>query len=163
MANQYPYSGASAMGQNLTGGYYQTNYGTGQSFVGTQQSANAFAPTQPTRSYLPGRIVQNEQAIVANEVPMDGSLGVFVQQDLQQIFTKTWGNDGFIHTDVYQLVTGKTPQNDPVNEILTRLQRIEERLNIDPPSEQPRQKSYPKKKYYNKNNQNRNREVQKND
>lgn len=164
--------------QSTTGGYYPTNQGQ-TSIDGYQNNmlqqnpnpGNAFGistQTQPQQqySYIPGRMVRDEQDIIAKEVPMDGSYGVFVQQDMQTIYAKTWGNDGYIHTNVYRLVNGQQePQNDPIAEILNRLQRIEERLGeTKPQGSNDRPKNNYRKNNYRKNNyQNKNQEEVKND
>ena len=85
-------------------------------------------PQYPVQQMLPGRIIQQEADIVAREVPNDGNFAVFVQQDLQRIYAKTWGGDGRIHTNVYELVNGQEKEPDLMAIILQRLDNIEKTL-----------------------------------
>lgn len=81
---------------------------------------------------LPGRIIQQESDIVAREVPNDGNFAVFVQQDLQKIYAKTWGGDGLIHTNTYVLANDAQNQQDKpdiLSVILQRLDGIENSVN----------------------------------
>lgn len=82
---------------------------------------------QPT--YIPGRMVNSENDIFPNEVPNDGNYATFVQTDLQRIYMKTWGRNGLIQTNVYELVNpdgqGQADQPDPMQVILERLDNIE--------------------------------------
>lgn len=137
-------------------GYYQNNaqypnniqYGDPRPYsnnMGMNPSMNAQAnysnvrPYQPT--YIPGRMIMTENDIVANEVPMDGNYGTFIQQDLKAIYLKTWGKDGLIDTKTYQLVEDNQdrlqPQIDLYTEIMTRLDNIEKCLKT-----RPRKKPY---------------------
>lgn len=130
----YPYG---QIGQNQQNGSQfgaQTPQNGPQSMA--QQWGQSYRPT-----YLPGRIVTSERDIFPNEIPMDGNLAVFLQQDLQMVFAKTWGSDGLIHTNAYQLVnpSGETAE-DPMQVILKRLDNIEAALK-------KQQKPYTKKNY----------------
>ncbi len=104
---------------------YQNNV---YSTVPTSNYSQSVRQTQTT--YIPGRMITKENDILPSEVPMDGNLGIFVQQDLKRIYAKTWGGDGLIHTNVYELVNGQgqSDQNDPMKIILERLDRIEDTL-----------------------------------
>ena len=89
-------------------------------------------PNPMTHPGLLGRVVNTETDIIPNEVPMDGSVGFFVQSDLQRIYAKTWGRDGNIHTNTYELIS---PGNsDAVNAqngfdlILERLDKLEQSI-----------------------------------
>lgn len=93
----------------------------------------------PVQQMLPGRIIKQESDIVAREVPNDGNFAVFVQADLQRIYAKTWGGDGLIHTNVYELVNGQEKKPDTMAMILQRLDNIEKKLSEQKPY-QPRSK-----------------------
>lgn len=62
-------------------------------------------PSQPlpcTRpSYISGRVVNKVEDIAPNEVPMDGSSGLFPLSDLSAVFIKAWNSDGTIRTTKY--------------------------------------------------------------
>ena len=51
--------------------------------------------------------------IVANDVPMDGSVAIFPMQDMSSIFVKSWGADGKIATIVFKPVLNDNPNNLP--------------------------------------------------
>lgn len=87
----------------------------------------------PVQQMLPGRIIKQESDIVAREVPNDGNFAVFVQSDLQRVYAKTWGGDGLIHTNVYELVNGQEKEPDTMGMILQRLDNIEKKLNESRP------------------------------
>lgn len=99
----------------------------------------------PVQQMLPGRIIKQESDIVAREVPNDGNFAVFVQQDLQRIYAKTWGGDGLIHTNVYELVNGQEKEPDLMTMILQRLDNIEKKLN-EPRSYNPNRSKKPYRK-----------------
>lgn len=98
----------------------------------------------PVQQMIPGRIIKQESDIVAREVPNDGNFAVFVQQDLQRIYAKTWGGDGLIHTNVYELVNGQEKEPDTMGMILQRLDNIEKKLNESRPYQNRTKKPYRK-------------------
>lgn len=49
-------------------------------------------------SMLPGRQIANADEITPQEVPMDGSVSLFPQQDYSCIYAKTWTKEGTIAT-----------------------------------------------------------------
>lgn len=142
MAQPYNYAGQS--------NWPQTNYNsqppmgafnTGQSPPwmvvpqATQSTTNPVqnpitSPMQPPS--LPGRVVNAETDIIPNEVPMDGSVGFFVQADLQRIYAKTWGRDRNIHTNTYELVSPGNPDalnaQNGIDLILERLDKLEQSI-----------------------------------
>lgn len=100
---------------------------------GTPTYTQVRPPQQPvpSPSYIPGRMVNQESEIVPNEVPSDGSYGIFIQSDLKRIFAKTVGGDGLIHTNVYELSSGSsttTQQDDILYNIMARLDNIEKMM-----------------------------------
>ena len=50
---------------------------------------------------IPGRLVNNLDEITPQEVPMDGSVSLFPQNDYSAIYAKTWTKDGTIATVKY--------------------------------------------------------------
>lgn len=121
------------MGRGYTGAMYG-NYGNGyiQPMYGNQGYQPSYQQTQtPMSSYLAGRIVNKESDITPNEVPMDGSLGVFPKSDGSSIIVKTWNPNGTINTIEYTPVQDSEPEDEeqksaPYTEIIERLDRIEE-------------------------------------
>lgn len=125
---------------------YQNN----QNQINQQNAGFGMSRTSPTRpSYILGRVVMSESDILPNEVPMDGNFGTFVQQDLKRIYAKTWGVDGRIYTNIYELVTpnqtGETKTDPGLEAVMGRLDDIDKAIKEiikDRPYYQPRKKSY---------------------
>jgi hypothetical protein len=59
---------------------------------------------------LPGKIINSYNEITPNDVPMNGSVGVFLQSDYSCIYAKAWTSDGTITTVKY--VPEKSPQQE---------------------------------------------------
>ena len=102
----------------------QMPYMTGYGYNTYAQMPPRFAPTvQPVQAPQPvqqpvmqqttglaGRFVQSAEQVVANDVPMDGSVAVFPKQDMSEIYAKQWNSDGTIQTVVYRPVTTEQPK-----------------------------------------------------
>lgn len=75
-----------------------------------QQPINQVANTNciPT-STLNGRFVGDFNEIKPDEIPMNGTQAVFVQNDLNKICLKKWSANGSIDTSIYELVQQKQP------------------------------------------------------
>lgn len=56
------------------------------------------------QSCIAGKIVQDKDSLVANDVPMDGSVAFFPRQDMTEIYAKQWNADGTIKTVIYRPV-----------------------------------------------------------
>ena len=56
------------------------------------------------QSCIAGKIVQDKDSLVANDVPMDGSVAFFPRQDMAEIYAKQWNADGTIKTIIYRPV-----------------------------------------------------------
>lgn len=76
---------------------------------------------QQMQSGICGKVVQSQDMIVANDVPMNGSVAFFPKQDLSEIYAKQWGADGKISTMVFKPI-----QNDNPN----KLSKDTEKLKI---------------------------------
>lgn len=83
-------------------------------FAPTVQPIQAPQPVQQPVMQQPaglsGRFVQSAEQVVANDVPMDGSVAVFPKQDMSEIYAKQWNSDGTIQTVVYRPVTTEQPK-----------------------------------------------------
>lgn len=114
-----------------------------QGYGWDQQNWRPYVP-EPAPQIIPvsGRWVQNAEEIRPNEVPMDGGLYFFPQQDYQCIYAKVWSQDGQLLT--YRFLPEKkeeTPlpasQNDDLQNTLNafgsaidqRLAAFEQRMN----------------------------------
>ncbi len=93
-------------------------------------------PNQQPIAPMPGRIVNSLEEILPNEVPMDGSRGVFPKADKSCIYVKYWDGTNGIKTDIYvlqdpQIPAAETSQENSTNElesIKNQLNRIEKKL-----------------------------------
>lgn len=135
---------------NPGGGYNMTNTsGTvAQQTPGYAGFNNFQRPSIP--SMLPGRQVTNADEITPQEVPMDGSVSLFPQQDYSCIYAKTWTKEGTIATMKFvpEQPQATTEQKSPLEE---RLDRIDQKLEaLDkklyrPRNFQKRNNPHPKK------------------
>lgn len=106
--------------------------------------------TRPAYQVLPGRVVNNSDEITPQEVPMDGSVSLFPQQDYSCIYAKTWTKEGAIATMKFvpeqpQTATGqKSPLEERLDRIDQRLEALDKKLNR-PRNFQKRNNPHPKK------------------
>ena len=100
-----------------TGGYMAGN-----------QTQNPYQNQQINRfQSIPGRLVNNLDEITPQEVPMDGSVSLFPQNDYSAIYAKTWTKDGTIATVKFVPEQPQMePQKSPLEE---RLDRIDQRFD----------------------------------
>lgn len=96
-----------------------------------QQNPNPFQSTQP--AYLPGRLIQGEQDIKPNDVPMDGNPAFFPEQGYNYILAKAWNQNGGITTVKYvpeqpQVVADPVGPTEFERTMLERMDRIEKLL-----------------------------------
>lgn len=66
-----------------------------------------------------GKVVQSQDSIVANDVPMNGSVAFFPKSDLSEIYAKQWSADGTISTMVFKPI-----QNDNPNKLLQDTEKL---------------------------------------
>lgn len=102
--------------------WQQTNY--------IPQTPNVYKPT------IPGRIVNSIGEVTPNEVPMDGSVGIFMLKDMSELYSKAWASDGTIKTVKYipEPLVQAEPVRNPLDEILERLDKIEALVSTKPNS-----------------------------
>lgn len=82
--------------------------------------------SQPVvQSSISGKFVSSVSEIKPNDVPMDGSMGIFPQQDGSCIYARAWGNDGTISTVRYVPETQPEPVDTFRDDVLSRLEKIE--------------------------------------
>lgn len=103
-----------------------------------------FMPTIPTNSpvttplsTLNGRIVKSVEEIVPNEVPMNGSVGIFPMADMSSIFVKGWNQDGTISTAIFKPVTTEEVEEKPsvtLFDIMDQLSDIQDLLKAEKPA-----------------------------
>lgn len=113
----------------------------------TPQSQIQFPPgnqqqAQPTRIPVSGRFVESLEEVAPNEVSMDGSVSLFPTRDCSRIYARAWTSNGTLQTVEYlpsvPADNSRTPDgipsssNDISNEILSRLEAIEKKLDKKP-------------------------------
>lgn len=86
------------------------------------------------RPSISGRPVNNLDEITPQEVPMDGSVSLFPQNDYSAIYAKTWTKDGTIATVKYipeqpQTTHQKSPIEERLDKIDQRFDRLEKMLS----------------------------------
>lgn len=70
---------------------------------------------QPAYTLI-GRVVNKQEDIIPNDVPMDGSYGIFPLQDRSKIFLKRWNSDGTITTEQYVKEVAEDIPAEPIKE-----------------------------------------------
>lgn len=83
----------------------------------------------PMASMMPGRIVANADEIMPQEVPMDGSVSLFLQNDGSCIYAKTWTKDGTIQTIRFVPELPQTGDNQQKSPLEMRLDSIDQKLD----------------------------------
>lgn len=94
---------------------YMTQYQPYQQAYNPMQNIQRFQqPQQPEQMQqgIFGKVVQSQNMIVANDVPMNGSVAFFPKSDLSEIYAKQWSADGTISTMVFKPI-----QNDNHNKL----------------------------------------------
>lgn len=142
---------------------YNGNGGTANASAGQMNQNNLQAQTPGYAGFnnfqrpvisasIPGHLVTNENEIMPQEVPMDGSVSLFPQNDYSCIYAKTWTKEGTIATlkFVPEQPQNEEPQKSPLE---MRLESIEQKLDTmtrqmfnKPRNFQKRNNPYPKKK-----------------
>ena len=122
---QYPWNGGlNNQGQFSDTSNQRTNLGYQQVPYGYPQQAQT-----PTPSYLFGKVVNDPNQITPNEVPMNGSPGFFPTPDYSAIYLKAWNSNGSINTIKFvPEVQNAESKEDPLKEVLERLDRIEKSI-----------------------------------
>ena len=116
--------------QPLTPGYYQQ-----QVTPSLYPSNGYFQP--PVRNQvpqtIPGKIVSGPEAIMPGDVPMNGCVCLFPQQDWSCIWGKWWDSNGTLQTAKFVPETPKEPvtaaPNFTANDIMERLDKIEQMIS----------------------------------
>lgn len=94
---------------------YMPQYQTYQQAYNPMQNIQRFQQQQQPEQMqqgIFGKVVQSQDSIVANDVPMNGAVAFFPKSDLSEIYAKQWSADGTISTMVFKPV-----QNDNTNKL----------------------------------------------
>lgn len=95
---------------------YVPQYQSYQSAYNPMQNIQRFQqPQQPEQMQqgIFGKVVQSQDSIVANDVPMNGSVAFFPKSDLSEIYAKQWSADGTISTMVFKPIQNDNPNKLP--------------------------------------------------
>lgn len=102
-----------------------TPTGVQNNFVQPRQQVSANQYTA-----LPGRVVFSADQITPQEIPSNGAPALFPLSDGQTIIVKALQADGTFSHDIYvKQQPGPYAQNADINNIFSRLDAIEQRLN----------------------------------
>ena len=145
MSNTYynPWMNNPGYVNNISG-----NNGATQQTPGYSGFNNFQRPTMP--AIIPGRLVANADEITPQEVPMDGSVSLFPQNDYSCIYAKTWTKEGTIATMKFvpeqpqNTEQQKSPLEMRLDSIDQRLAALDKKLN-KPRNFQKRNNPHPKK------------------
>lgn len=127
---------------NQFGGYFP--YGQVQQPQPSQPSQQTYIPQkQAPMQSIQGRLVNDIAEIQPNEVPMDGTVGIFPQSDYSAIYAKAWNKDGTITTTRYipephSEDSEMASDHDFSAMVMERLDRIEKMLRGKPRYSKPR-------------------------
>ena len=101
---------------------YVPQYQSYQQAYNPMQNIQRFQQPEQMQQGIFGKVVQSQDSIVANDVPMNGSVAFFPKSDLSEIYAKQWSADGTISTMVFKPI-----QNDNTN----KLSQDTEKLKFD--------------------------------
>ena len=127
-----------------------TNQNLGMNTAGPGYTGfnNFQRPAMP--AMIPGRLVANADEITPQEVPMDGSVSLFPQNDYSCIYAKTWTKEGtiatlkFVPEQPQNTEQQKSPLEMRLDSIDQRLAALDKKLN-KPRNFQKRNNPHPKK------------------
>lgn len=91
---------------------YMPQYQTYQQAYNPMQNIQRFQQQQQPEQIqqgIFGKVVQSQDSIVANDVPMNGSVAFFPKSDLSEIYAKQWSADGTISTMVFKPIQNDNP------------------------------------------------------
>lgn len=86
----------------------------------------------PSRQFIPCGIISDPKEIKPGDVPMDGSIGMFIQNDLSAIYVKQWNSEGAINTKKYIIDPSEINEasfDNPMDQVNERFERIESAIS----------------------------------
>lgn len=111
--------------------YYPNNLYQNYSYPNTnnyipQIQNNQYAQPQ---SQLQGKVVESEDMVKVSEIPF-GTYGVFPKADLNEIYIKTWNNNGTTKILTYKPIELEEKEEVDTNALLlARIESIESKLD----------------------------------
>ena len=98
---------------------YVPQYQSYQQAYNPMQNIQRFQQPEQMQQGIFGKVVQSQDSIVANDVPMNGSVAFFPKSDLSEIYAKQWSADGTISTMVFKPI-----QNDNTNKLSQDTEKV---------------------------------------
>ncbi len=89
---------------------YVPQYQSYQQAYNPMQNIQRFQQPEQMQQGIFGKVVQSQDSIVANDVPMNGSVAFFPKSDLSEIYAKQWSADGTISTMVFKPIQNDNPK-----------------------------------------------------
>lgn len=141
-----------------------SNYTMSNPMANMQSIQSQISSLPQANSGILGRMVNNENEITPNEVPMDGGMSLFPKSDYSCIFAKGWNSNGTIRTvkfvpelengepSVIEAKVTNSVGQDVLDDLESRFNERFDKLESLIKRNTNHHKSY--KKPYNKNNQN---------
>ena len=87
--------------------------------VGQPNLANAMANQRPIIP-IRGRIVTSEQDIAPAEIPMDGSICLFMTEDCKKVIAKQWNSNGVLQSIIYSISSNEQAQSEFADQMKLR-------------------------------------------
>lgn len=79
------------------------------------------------------KLVNDFNEITIGDIPTNGTAAFFIKADMSEIQSRRWSEDGRVLSNTYAVQTGvDEPKTDPFDEIMKRLDAIEEKITSKP-------------------------------
>lgn len=101
--------------------YYQNYYPYGN-------NNSQYMPQPQQVQGINGKLVDSVDVVRATEVPI-GGYGVFPRADLNEVYIKTWNNNGTTNIITFKPVVQEEEKKTEYAEILDRINKIEEKID----------------------------------
>ncbi len=134
MAGVDPYA---QMMQNRANNYYRNLEQSVQQNPQYNGGMTGYAMTPPAPPpVIYGKIVRSEDDVAPNDVPLDGKIAAFPQQDLSCVYLKSWNSRGTIDSVKYVPEVAAPVVEEPaydlrgeIEDIKATLARLEQNMN----------------------------------
>ena len=113
--------------------YNQQNYGQVQQYqpqyIQPQMQQLQQFQNQPKNQYC--RIINNVEDIRVDEIPMDGSVGIFVTKGMDEIYAKSWNAmTGSIDTVVYKPLLENNKEEKEIVETKNNFEELQKEIDL---------------------------------
>lgn len=105
--------------------YYPNNFYSNYNNTFPQQMSYP----NPNNNYLSGKVVDGIEVVKASEVPF-GGYGVFPKADFDEVYVKTWNNNGTTKIVTYKPEVSQEGEGVDINALLIeKIQKLEEKID----------------------------------